>query len=169
MPRLRETDRGRATDLLMQGFSLPQVARQLGVAQSTVSRLRQRLRATGRVADRPRSGCPRETTRRQDRAIRLAHLRDRFRTAVETASNTPGRDNNRIHHNTVRIRLKEVGLYARRPYVGPQLTNRRLQIRMHLLLRHNLRQFPMHRWRRVLFSDESRVSLYRADGRKRVY
>ena len=37
------------------------------------------------------------------------------------------------------------------------------------LRRHSLRQFPMHRWRQVLFSDESRFSLYRADGRKRVY
>ena len=169
MPRLREIDRGRAIDLLMQGFSQSQVARQLGVAQSTVSRLRQRLRATGRLADRPRSGRPRETTRRQDRAIRLAHLRDRFRTAVETAANTPGRHNNRIHPKTVRNRLKEVGLYARRPYVGPQLTHRRRQIRMNWLRRHSLRQFPMHRWRQVLFSDESRFSLYRADGRKRVY
>ena len=31
------------------------------------------------------------------------------------------------------------------------------------------RLFPMRQWRRVLFTDESRFTLYRADGRRRVY
>ena len=88
---------------------------------------------------------------------------------METAANTPGRHNNRIHPKTVRNRLKEVGCYTRRPYLGPQLTHRRRQIRRNCLRRHSLRQFPMHRWRQVLFSDESWFYLYRADGRKRVY
>ena len=155
MPRLREIDRGRAIDLLMQGFLQSQIAKQLDVAQSTVSRLRHLLHAiTGRLADRPHSGRPRETTRCQDRAIRLAHLRDRFGMAVETAANTPGRHNNRIHKKNCAKPFD-----ARRPYVGPQLTHRRRQIRMNWLRRHSLHQFPMHCWRQVLSSDESRLSL----------
>ena len=31
------------------------------------------------------------------------------------------------------------------------------------------RLFPMRQWRRVLFTDDSRFTLYRADGRRRVY
>ena len=31
------------------------------------------------------------------------------------------------------------------------------------------RTFPMRQWRRVFFSDESRFTLFRADGRRRVY
>ena len=31
------------------------------------------------------------------------------------------------------------------------------------------RLFPIRQWRRVLFTDESRFTLYRADGRRRVY
>ena len=38
-----------------------------------------------------------------------------------------------------------------------------------LFRRYSLRQFPMYRWRQVLFSDESRFTLYRADGLKCVY
>ena len=34
---------------------------------------------------------------------------------------------------------------------------------------HVPRLFPMRQWRRVLFTDESRFTLYRADGRRRVY
>ena len=42
----------------------------------TIERLVRRLRETGRVADRPRSGRLRMTSRRQDRAIRLLHMRN---------------------------------------------------------------------------------------------
>ena len=69
---------------------------------STIERLVRRLRETGRVADRPRSGRPRVTSQRQDRAIRLAHLRYRHLTATETAVNTVGSHNRRIHPKTVR-------------------------------------------------------------------
>ena len=113
MPRPREIDRGCAIDSLMKGFSQSKVARQLGVAQSAVSRLSATFTCKWVISRVPRSGRLHETTRCQDRAICLAHLRDRFRTAVETAANTPGRHNNRIHPKPVRNRLKEVGLYAR--------------------------------------------------------
>ena len=70
------------------------------------------------------------TSRRQDRTIRLAHLRNRHLTATETALNTVGTHNRQISPKTV---------------------------------------VPMRQWRRVLFTDESRFTLYRADGRRRVY
>jgi hypothetical protein len=34
---------------------------------------------------------------------------------------------------------------------------------------HGLRQFPMRQWRRVFFTDESRFTLFRPDGRRRAY
>lgn len=50
---------------------------------------------TGSSTDCPNSGRARETTPRQDCEIRLAHLRDRFHTVVQTAMEKPGRRNNR--------------------------------------------------------------------------
>ena len=132
MPRLRQNERERAVTYLLQGVSQSEVARCLGVHQSTINR----LQMTGSTADQPRSGRPRVTTEHQDRRIRLLHLRDRFRTAVQTALETPGTHNNRIHPKTVRNRLKDFGLTAHRPYVGPPLTPRRRAVRMNWLQRH---------------------------------
>ena len=84
MPRLTDVQRGQALALLMQG-QRQQVALQFGVNVSTIERLVRRLRDTVRVADRPRQERPRVTTPHQDRAIRLAHLRNRHVTATETA------------------------------------------------------------------------------------
>ena len=58
MPRLPERDKVHAVHLLMQSFTLSQVARQLGVAVSTGSQLWQRLRVTGLLVDRTLSGLP---------------------------------------------------------------------------------------------------------------
>ena len=87
-----------------------------------LARLKTRLRDTGTTHDRPRSGRPRETTLRQDRHIRIIPLRNRFVNASQTAWQTHGRHNNRISAQTVRNRLRQVGLRARRPLKGPILT-----------------------------------------------
>ena len=109
------------------------------------------------------------TSRRQERTICLAHLRNRHLTATETALNTVGTHNRQISPKTVRSRLREIGLRARRPYVGLPLTQARRLRRMAWLTAHAPRLFPMRQWGRVLFTDESRFTLYRADGRRRVY
>ena len=169
MVRLTEFQRGQAIALLMQGQRQQQVARHFGVDVSTIERLVRRLRETGRVADRPRSGRPRVTSQRQDRAIRLAHLRNRHLTATETAVNTVGSHNRRIHPKTVRNRLREFGLRARRPNVGLPLNRARRARRMAWVTAQAPRRFPMRQWRRVFFTDESRFTLFRADGRRRLY
>ena len=164
-----EVQRGQAIALLMQGQRQQQGARHFGVHVSTIERLVRRLRKTGRVADRPRSGRPRVTSQRQDRAIRLAHLRNRHLTATETAVNTVGSQNRRIHPKTVRNRLREFGLRARRPNVDLPLNRARRARRMAWVTAQAPRRFPMRQWRRVFFTDESRFSLFRADGRRHLY
>ena len=93
MVRLTDVQRGRAIALLMQGQRQQQVANHFGVNVSTIERLVRRLRETGHLADLPRSGRPHVMSRRQDRTIRLAHLRNRHLTATETALNTVGTHN----------------------------------------------------------------------------
>ena len=165
MERLTEVQRGQAIALLMQGQRQQQVARPFGVHVSTIERRGE----TGRVADRPRSGRPRGTSQRQDRAIRLAHLRNRHLTTTETAVNTVGSHNRRIHPKTVRNRLREFGLRARRPNVGLPLNRARRARHMAWVTAQAPRRFPVRQWRRVFFIDESRYTFFRADGRRRLY
>ena len=147
MVRLTDVQRGRAIALLMQGQRQQQVANHFGVNVSTIERLVRRLRETGHLADRPRSGLLKG---RQDRTIRLAHLRNRHLTATETALNTVGTHNRQISPKTFGNRLREIGLRARRPYVGLPLTQARRLRRMAWLTAHAPRLFPMRQWRRVL-------------------
>ena len=144
MVRLTDVQRGRAIALLMQGQRQQSVANHFWVNISTIERLVRRLRETGHLADRQRSGRPRVTSRRQDRTIRLAHLRNRHLTATETALNTVGMHNRQISPKTVGSRLREIGLRAPRPYVGLPLTQARRLRRMAWLTAPRL--FPMRQF-----------------------
>ena len=130
-------------NFLMQGQRQKQVANHFGVNVSRIERLVRRLRETGHLAERPRSGRPRVTSRRQDRTISLAHLRNRHLTATETALNTVGTHNRQISPKTVGSRLREIGLQARCPYVGLPLTQARRLRRMAWLMAHAPRLFLM--------------------------
>ena len=82
------------------------------------------------MSDRPRPEQPRVTTDQHDRHIRLQHLRNRLKTAASAARETPGRHNPQISSATVRRRLLENGLRARRPFRGSLLTPRHPQQRL---------------------------------------
>ena len=129
MPRLNLANRNIAIGRLQLGESQSEVARHMNVRQSTISRLWNRFQRFQSAEDRPRSGRPRITTAAQDRYIRVHHLRHRTTTATNTAGQVPGL--RRVSAQTIRNRLREAGLRARRPYVGPvlQRQHRRLRVR----------------------------------------
>ena len=141
--------------------------RKLETSVQAVRSLRRWFVQTGSTEDLPRSGRPRVTTPAQDRYILNQHLRNRFLTATATASVTPGTHNPRISAQTVRNRLAENNLRARRPYVRTVLTGRHRRDRLQWADRHI--NWTRQDWRTILFSDESRFALSNSDGRIRVY
>lgn len=167
MPRLSHNERHQAIGMLRGGMSARRVANTFNVHESTIGRLRTRFEASNDVLDLPRTGRPRVTTARQDRVIRLRHLRDRQRSASHTAAETPGTHNNRISDQTVRRRLHEVNLRARRPLFGLMLTDVRRRRRRDWAQNHQ--NWTLRQWSNVMFSDESRFCLSHADGRVRVW
>ncbi len=153
MPQMSQVLRERAIGMLTAGISTRAVARELNVHFSTISRLQRSFREFGSTYNRSHNRRPRVTTPAQDLHIQHLHLQDRIRPAAATI----GLHNQRISAQTVRKRLRETHLHARRPHRGLDLTafRRRNQlewanahIRWHLAL-----------WRGVLFTDESRYSL----------
>jgi transposase len=150
---------------LEAGESQTAVARIFNVSQSTISRLWDRYQQNGSTRDLPGSGRQRVTTATQDRLIRLHHLRERFITATSTAWMIP--EVHRISDETVRNRLQNAGVRARRPVTAVVLNHQHRQNRLQLAQTHNL--WPVQWWRTVWFSDESRFLLQCANGRARVY
>ena len=136
---------------LKVGFHTPKLQ---SVWVVRTQRLVERHNATGSVDDRQRPGRERVTTHQQDRYIVLIHLRDRFRTSVETAQEIVGTHNLRVSALTVRRRPQERGISSHKTYRGNVLTAERRISRFNWC-RQRIR-WTQQRWRGVLFTDESR-------------
>ena len=68
-PGMMFEQRERAIGMLTAGMSARDAARHFQRYKSIISRLLNRFKQTGNVADRPRSGRPRKTTLREDRFL----------------------------------------------------------------------------------------------------
>lgn len=149
------------------GYSVRHIAQSLTVSKSAVHRTITRYRESGEYNRRPGSGRKRATTRADDRFVKMTVLRNRFVTAVDVRDrlqNVRGVD---VCAETVRRRLKQVGLRAKRPVKSPQLTREHRVKRLHFADRYL--SWTLDQWGSVLFTDECRIGLYSADGRIRVW
>ncbi|GFU65098.1 HTH_Tnp_Tc3_2 domain-containing protein [Trichonephila clavipes] len=107
---------------LESGQTQRSVVDAVGVARSVVARLWNRFQETGNVRRRPGAGRSRATTSTDDRYIQLTARRNRTENATQLQSKLLLATGRRMSSQTVRNRLHEGGLYARRPVIGIPLT-----------------------------------------------
>lgn len=125
-----------------------------------------RYNATNSNNDRAHSGHPRVTASRQDRYILGEPMNNRLTRDKQVTRQPIGNHQRLISDDTVRRRLIANNIRCRRRAKGPLLAIRHRQERLQSTMqRQNWRH---QRWRNIIFSDESRYSIFNADGRPRV-
>lgn len=157
----------RILTMLEEGRSQRYTARTIGVSLSTVQRVLQRFEETGSNIRRPGSGRTRCTTAREDRYMVSTMLRNRFQTAVVVKNHLLRAGGSNPSTCTVRRRLAEANLKPFRPANGPKLERQHRNSRLSYAREHL--NWTLVDWSRVMFTDESRFTLYTHDGRQRVY
>ena len=109
------------------------------------------------------SGCPRKSSKRQDRLLKRIQLRDRSATSAELAQKWQQAG---VSARTVRLRLFENGLVSRRAAKKPLLSKK--NIRDRLIFCRKYGEWTAEDWGKVIFSDEASFRLFGASGKRLV-
>ncbi|GFU08030.1 transposable element Tcb2 transposase [Trichonephila clavipes] len=113
-----------AVGRLEGGQTQAEVAQAIGVSQSVISRIWNRLLETGSAGRRPGQGRRRATTPNEDRYLVLTARRHRNMTATLLQQHLRSATGTTVSTQTVRNQVHGVGMYARRPTVCVGLTSR---------------------------------------------
>ncbi|GBL91151.1 hypothetical protein AVEN_108723-1 [Araneus ventricosus] len=113
------------------------------------------------------SGRPRVATPAEDRFLALSARRRRSTTVPQLVADHFVASGRRISATTVRRRLHNAGLYARRPVVCVPLNGRQRRARLCWAREHV--SWTRQQWASVLFTDESRFTLESDSGRLLIW
>ncbi|XP_074040453.1 uncharacterized protein isoform X1 [Leptinotarsa decemlineata] len=136
------------------GYSRRRVAQMLNVSHSAVSRAWNRYQIYGIVKRAPYPNRQRATTRREDRLLRLWAIRGRTDSARTLQNRLIEATGTRISNQTIRNRLHEVQLHARRPARAPRLTPAHRGNRKNFCQEH--RNWNLEQWANVMFTDKKK-------------
>ena len=140
--------RTRAVVLMEMGVSCREVSRQLNVYVKTVYGIKKRLGGTGSVADRPRSGRPKKTSVRQDRALVRYSLSDRRLTSPELRQRMESELGVTVSSSTIRKRLNSAGIRGCVAVKKPLLRPANIKSRLVFVRRH--KNWTVQQWDTVV-------------------
>ncbi|GFX47109.1 transposable element Tcb2 transposase [Trichonephila clavipes] len=171
--RLPNSLRWRAVGWMEMGLSQADAARRLNVSRSVVQRLWDQYQSEDSVSRRPVPGRlrakkrGRATTPAEDRFLALSARRRRTTTVPQLVADHFQASGRRISATTVRNRLHNAGLYARRPVVCVPLNGRHRRNRLCWAREHV--SCTQQQWASVLFTDESRFTMESDSGRLLIW
>ncbi|GFX04193.1 transposable element Tcb1 transposase [Trichonephila clavipes] len=164
--QVSEFDRGRIVAYRDCGLCFRENGSSVGRNQTTVMQICAHWMQEGMTDRRGRSLSPQCTTSREDRQIVHMAVTDDSVTSRTVVQHIESVTHHSVSARTIRCRLQQSGLSARRALLGLPLTQNHRRLRRQS---GDERRMCVEEWNEVVFTDESRICLQHHDGRIRVW
>lgn len=156
--------RNLATRLLQDGHSVRHVASQLEIGKSTVQEW-----SRGILKDQNKSlgGRPKKLSTKDALYIKSMFVRGQVDTAVQAHKDFNKENQDPVSVSTIKRALHDTGLHAKKVIKKPLLTKRHRKARLEFARKYE--DFTEDDWKRVIFTDESKINRLHSDGKKYVW
>jgi transposase len=148
-------------NLLNQDLSTREIAKRIGVSQSTICNIKKN-RLPGHLGKK--SGRPALLSAHQKRLIVRKVTSGELNTAVDAQRYLQKAEDTNVNAQTVRNCMKESGLRAFPKVKKPLLSRRHIKQRLDFARKYQ--NWTVDDWKRVIWSDETKVNRWGSDGRK---
>jgi transposase len=160
MRSLSTDTRDNILSLLQQGYSVRKVADQCHVSKSVVHKFRAKYLSN--LTSSP-GGRPAKLSAQDKRFCVRAITSGRLETGVAVAKKLEEDLGIKVCDRTVRNAFHEAGLGAMEKEAKPKLSSKNIKARLEFAKRHQ--HWTIDDWKRVIWSDETKVNRFSSDGR----
>src|SRR5271170_265707 len=164
MRRISEDTRNNIISVIDAELTSRQIEAQIGVGHATVDRVRKDARSG---VQKSHGGRPAKLTTNDKRRVVRMVTSGKADTAVQITRELGETNNMEISAQTVRRALREAGLTARTKIRKPRLLPRHIRQRLEFALRYQ--HWTVEDWKRVVWSDETKINRLGSDGREWVW
>lgn len=158
MKKTTEDTQNSVISQLRAGYSVKNVARRLALSAATVSRIRTKHLPT--LQKQP-AGRPRILSARSKNDLNRKLLSGRLKTGKQVLKSLRDEGTN-ISYRSVLRNLREIGFQAKKKVKKPFLSKKHKQARLEWARGH--RNWTVDDWKRVVFSDETKINIWNSDG-----
>lgn len=167
MADLTEFQRGEIIGAWKFGHSEREIAEKIGHPKSTVHDTIVRYCETGSGTSAPRSGRPKVLSDRDKRHLEIIVRSNRQQTTRQVHQNFVESSGTAVSISTIRRALYDAGYNSRVAARKPLISRKNRRDRLQWCRQH--REWTEDDWKKVIWSDESRYTLFQNDGRTRVW
>ena len=164
MKKLSTAKQNSIIKLLEDGLSSRKIAPQVGVGRVSVDNIRKKIMPN---AKKPPKGRPRKLSAQDKRRLVRQVTSGKADTATQLTRDLCSSTNIEVSAQTVRRALKEAGLKSATKKKSPRLLPRHVKERYEFAQTHQ--HWTVEDWKRVVWSDETKINRLNSDGRKWVW
>jgi transposase len=167
MYHLTESQRGEIIGLYKDKQSLSKISKLLKIHRTTVSRTIKNYLNRNNLTTLPKTGRPKLLTSKDKTILKKIVKKNNKKSAEQIRNKFIEKTNIEVSTKTIRRNLHKMNIFSRIPAQKPLLNDQQRENRLKWCIER--KDWTVQKWKTIIWSDESRFTIFKNDGPGRVW